>query len=482
MIVSLRSDQVKLGEVYIAYSARSRKLSSNGTRGVFVKVLGKKDDNISVEVSGFERPMTIRNLDNRLDAWMVDVSEEIEGIITEGLNPAWPRSFEKSRGKTGKLRPFSTVRRDDEEVTYTVLIGEDKNRMMRIDWCKPLTDVGSVVVPFQRHDEFLKKEAELARKATEERIAARQAEAVKLMRGKLDGSKDKLLAWLLPIRDIIAKEYHKRENKGLCNHARIFVKGEWEETPEDKVNIKFSFTAPCASFMSNRVDENCIAVWADHNKDHDNIKGVKEQHQRVWIDYLINHSGLSRAYLNTSVDDVLENGYLIDASLPSRFVHAAVTAPRQCWEYASKGMLFGSLLDAGVTNHFAWFAAQCASGNYKNGFKTNTKHGTHSFMCQSHMSDKTLLNFLRGIPKAEYSPYTNDHNYNGCSAQWGGSQGERTFYDALMCIGSKTTSGVGFGASRKCYSIDEIADMVQQAGEKWAEKMGVDPVTLKDNK
>lgn len=469
MIVSLKVKELEKGKHYVAYSAKSKKLSSNGKAGLIVKVVELKGQHVDIVIPSFGNfAMTLMNNDERLDAWIAPL-EGFEFQLQGEVSDKFPGFTKGMQGQIITLDNELEI--EGLQLLTGETVNEDKDarkfRMVKPEWAT--VHGNPVVIPFQRKEEEEAKELERLREEARQRQAARMAEAITLGKGLTDGQLEQL-NWMLPIRDRILKVRGERRTSTAC-FCRIFVQKEGHigVLEADKVKLDENFGGACHSGMGRAFPDKypvMAGVWCDHNP---KSCEAKKEHQLAWINYIINHSGIAKYHLVKDPEDVYKNGYLLHTDCPNRLFHVAISCTRQCWEHTAKGVAFGELLDQGVHPHFAWYAAQFASGGYGS-LKLNGT-ASHTFMNQDCMDDKALLQFLSGKPVKDYPLIRKQPGYHGTDEQWGGG-GLSSFGKHLRdhCGG---VGGGGFNQT-KTHPIEKLAKEVQDAGEAWAKKMGID--------
>ena len=103
-ILKTKQRDLVVGQFYLAYSAQSKMLSSNGTNGIIVQYVGEKNGNPEVKVwrsTGTTRNMSIVRLDERKDAFMIEFTEEVMKELVFNIGQEgdfkWPKYTERMK-------------------------------------------------------------------------------------------------------------------------------------------------------------------------------------------------------------------------------------------------------------------------------------------------------------------------------------------------------------------------------------------------
>ena len=457
MLVSLKLDEIEVGKNYLAYSSKSRHL--NDHQGVVVEVLETLGDNVKVRIAKNGFVMTIRNLSTRKDAYLlslIGLRAKLVGKVTaEGLG-----FTEKMQGEIVTLDDYLHMQ-DSSYLTGTNEVGAI--RIIEHAWVR---GEGNDIVLYADKEEEERKALEALRKEAEELLAKKAKEGIRLGKG-LEYGQLGLFKWAHSVRKLILKDFNDRAYRGVSSFTMVFLPEKEKDfaiVEPNRAILQNSFGHPCHWEMKNpEFDGKCPLVWTMHKK----TEGHKER-DLLWIDYIVNRSGFSRMFLTKDPEDIYENGYLVDTRFPYNFVYAGTSCTRQLWEYPIKGYAFEQLLSKGTNEHFAWYAAQFASG--KEDKLRLDANASHTFVNQDCLGNKALLNFLTGVTE-DSKFYFDKPTYKNSDQQWG-ETGDNTFNEGLRAnCGSKSNKGFGKAEYK---SLEELALSVQKVGLEWSKRMGFD--------
>ena len=121
----------------------------------------------------------------------------------------------------------------------------------------------------------------------------------------------------------------------------------------------------------------------------------------VWIDYLVNRSPWSGAFIDKDVERIKKLGFVLRIDAPSNLLSAALTATRHLYEYPSRCAAFSLLRERLENENLAFLISLKAVGNVKDGKLDSLKwtDGVPEHTCMHHraMSELGCASFCLGV-------------------------------------------------------------------------------------
>lgn len=434
---------LEVGKVYVAFSAKSKMLSSNGGKGVFVLVEELKGKDVKLNILSLSKTMTIKNLDERKDAWIYAPDSELSIFVNaEGKRDVFPkftdRMFNVFQGKEVKFSPENLYKHEREGEGNGMLFyrfrGEDEKwNTFSFSWIAPN------VVPEWRIPRA-------------QRMGAGAVE-VKLPPKPVSAEDEKLIEFL----SAGIKDFNK--NKKLNNTASFLilnVKGEV---------VNESYSAACHWDLKTCHGGKYI------------LSGCKEADGQIitesllidYINYLTIESPFKDAFLIKDVDWIMKNGYLLSGDISAQLLGGACIATRQAWEYPKFIKAWMGLAEQGIPLNLAYLFGSYVTED-KGKWSWGASATGHTVFALNRMDDGHIINFNDGkIVNQNKKPYTKAPNYDGVNNLWGNGTNMASVFTSLRNIGGAvnkygTREGIPF---EDC--VEQAADII----EDWMKKVGV---------
>lgn len=462
----LQTKQLIVGNTYLAFSAKNKKLSS--PVGTFVAITSVTARGIKMLLLGTENPeeVAITKLDERDDAWIYDPSGvEIEMRLDPALDknqwPKWTPRLEASdwmsRIFTLDTSRFYKVERPGEPGNGVTMIRmEDPN-------INPSTGRAYVtnfplnwVMPVNPPEWRIPRAERLGLGAVElplppKPVKPEHQEALKAL-----------------VESGLLKEISKqcREN---VHHMRISA---------DLKKTSVHLNQVCHREVKDDVRfEPAYLVTLGLNTGSSHwVKGKPstEEALELYITYLTNYSPYADVFISKDAKFILEYGYVIDTNSPNRLVLGACFATRQVWERPYRADAFLALYKAGVPLDAAFmFGSQCSvfsGGKMKMGLTSSD----HNHFQNSLVSDKCMVNFIKHAPEFsgkpyKYEPNASDGGNGGVDGMWSkeynkGSQ----IYKSLVDI-----KGQGTNPMTNMLPADEVVERAADLIDDWLSNHGL---------
>lgn len=494
-ILKLKEHELVAGEFYLAYSAKSKKLSRYGKSGVIVEYIGKTAvgaNTIKVPMdNGKFFEMNIARLNERKDAYMlpVDAKTFADLEITVGNEGSHYPQFTplmKEHVKNQKLIKFSSLLKPDERFpedkrdgTATIIFdvpGRDRPLFLNNGQVHILTDVLALVCTAEELE--AKKLAE-----AKARVAKLKEGGVKLVVGKTELGLKCLLD--LDAKREAFKVLDEEHQTSCCSFTLLYGKDM------DSISDEWEYGgAPCHAQLSRSGKQPAQFVLSSARKaKYSNQNGknfVKSGEDVTWIDYLVNRSPYADVFVDKDVNAIIERGHVVTAHAPSNAVCAALTATRQAWEYAQRPAAF-NLLREHLPENLAYFVCMAASGNIGTDGKLdsltfnneNTGHTPLDHVC---MSDEMVINLVYNnitLPNKDLTHGGSYYSPNRVHSLFGNSQqvdyDERnTLIKALrtMRLPAKKASDNPFDIPKS--DVDRTIEQAVVVTKEWLTKQGVE--------
>lgn len=458
---------LEVGQIYIAFSAKNKRLSSNGDKGVFVKLNEISGNGVKVQVLGTSQDTSIASLDTRDDAWMYSPSGvEIPVVVRIADKKQWPGFSPRMEreGWDGKAFSFK------EDELYTVEDEESPGNGLTL-----LRHPGETIDPEEDMpyvNNFLMSNV-FPTTPPEWRVPRAQRMGI----GAVE----------LPLPPKPVAEQHKAIIALLTPHLKTLVQGH----TRDNVSYgKFSGDLKQKNIYMNQVCHRTLQSEEDFPVEYVITLGVNKgvpgswfralpvQHEAMvlWITYLTSYSPYAPVFISKSPEYIMEHGYIMDGNAPSRLLVGAAFATRQIWEKPARADAFYKLYEAGVPLDQAFvFGCQCSEFDGKK-IKFAQSGDGHSHLRHSGLSDKCILNFIHHTPQYPGKPFIKDNNASsnthggkyGVDGTWSAAFAEKVspMYKQLSSI--KSVGGWG-GAVELEDGVERAADMI----DEWAGRHGV---------
>lgn len=459
----LKTKSLVVGDIYLAHSAKNKKLSS--TFGTLVKILTTTPVVISMEILGKAEKeiVSIRNIDSREDAWIYSpVGAELEMELRPDFDknqwPSWTPRLEASSWVDRKFK-FDLTRihfleaegagkgaclMRMEEADINPKTGRPYSTNFPLNWLQPTTPpdwripraerMGLGVVELPLPPKPVKPEHE---------------EAIKN---------------LMPALEDMVKN-HKKENTSFikvgCDFKEIdrYYNQVCHRTIQNECNFKVDYVCTLG------LNTTKIGSW---------VKGKPSDEALVlWVTYLASYSPYSEVFITKDPDFIIKYGYVIDADSPNRLVAGACYATRQVWETPWRAEAFLEFYKAGLPIDVAFvFASQCSTFN--NGkMKLGMGHSGHNHFQASNASDECFINFIKHTPKYPGQSYQKNVNASGgrggVDGMWsesygGGSQISKSLSDIRDNKAPPHANAL---------SVDEVVEKACDLIEDWMVKHGI---------
>lgn len=461
----LQTKELIVGNTYLAYSAKSKKLSSK--TGTFVTITSAAPRGIKMLLLGTENPdeVAITNLDSRDDAWVYDPNGvEIEMRLNSALNktqwPKWTPRLESSdwmsRTFTLDTGRFYKVERPGEPGNgVTMARMEDPNTNPNtgrpyvtnfpLNWLQPVNP-------------------------PEWRIPR----AERLGLGAVE----------LPLPPKPVKPEHQEALNALVKSGLMapIMQGCKENTNHMRISgdlkkVDKSLNQVCHRELQRKVDfEAAYLITLGLNTTGRSwVKGrPSDEALELYITYLTGYSPYADVFISKDPKFVLEHGYVIDTNQPNRLVVGACFATRQVWEKPQRAEAFLALLKTGVSLDAAFmFGSQCSV--FKDGkMKMSIEPGDHNHFQNKRVSDKCMVNFITHQPEFPGETYSKNVHASGggtggVDGMWSKSYSNgSSIYQALSDI-----KGAGSDPTRNALSVDEVVERSADLIDEWMGRHGL---------
>lgn len=428
--------------LYVAFSAKSKMLSSNGNKGVFVlvkEVLGK---DVKVYIPSIDKTMVLKRLDERQDAWMYKPEDTLK-VLVKGAHKAalfpkfTPRMNDAFEGKEISFKPDALYKHEREgegngQHFYRFRGEDDKMNTFNFAWIAPNT-------------------------TPEWRIPRAQRMGI----GAVEVA--------LPPKPVSAEE------ETLIEFLGAAIK-EFNEKKKDKTCASFSMISEKGKVIDDNYQGACHADLMRHKGVHYVLSNICRRDEmkdvvlhKKYITYLTTESPFKEAFLVKNADWIWENGYLLTGNVSAQMLCGACIATRQAWEYPYYVEAWMGLAEQGIPLNAAYiFGSYATESGGKFAFGAS---GTgHTVFSLAGMEEEAVINFLDCKPvKENDKPHKENPRYDGVNAMWGKINGRQAnVFGKLRNIG-----GAGrFGASNyieKTDCMEQAADII----ETWMKEAGV---------
>lgn len=456
---------LEVGAIYVAYSAKNKHLSRNGDKGVFVKVVSTTPQNVKVQVLGTTIETAIAKLDTRDDAWMYDpVGAEVDVVARIADKAAWPGFSPRMEreGWDGKVFTFKEDELhliDDElhpHFGVTLLRHEGDTIDPEEDAPYVNTFLMSNIYPVNPPEWRVPRAQRMGIGAIE----------LPLPPKPVAGQHNAIINQLAPL----FKEIYSKHGNENVSFTKVNLSKNKHRLYSDQA---------CHARMQTNEDfqvEYILTMGFPKRSTRWATDKAEGEALHFWITYLTSYSPYADVFLTKDVDFILENGYVIDASKPSRLVVGACFATRQVWEKGARANAFLELYKAGIPLHLAHvFGSQCSE--YKDGKMKFAQAGQqHSHLNNANLSDQCIVNFIDCKPQYPGKSYNEDCNATqSCHGGRYGVDGmwSKDFYDKKSGIYDKLKEIKGAGSWGAALSIDEAVERAADIIDDWAGKVGV---------
>ena len=447
-VTKLKTDGLEVGALYIAYSARSKMLSSNGPCGVFVKVLDVNAQGVSVDIIGTGKTMVLKNLDTRQDAWMYSPFDVEMEVNVKPVNGQWPQLSERmvKEGWNNKKIPFISTElyenKNDAvgDLTY-LLRHRDENQVInniRLNWVSPSLP-------------------------PEWRIPRAQRMGIGAVEIKL------------PPKPVA--EQHKGVIEGFAKQLDKLCKGH---------------KSGCVSYMM--VDNEGKEAWHLNEACHYDLKRENNYGKRkyvlstghlvdpmvtadahyLWIVYLTSYSPYADAFITKDPEFIIKWGYVMDCNVPKRILAGALMATRQVWEHPERAMGFLEIYKQGINIDAAFIFGGWCNAYCEAGMKLSLGTTGHSHDEPNSMSDQCIANFIHHSPQQAGKLYCDDIYYSegdGVNGMWSTSYGTAcSIREKLKGIIRKGTSAWD---KKALVPVIECAERAADIIDEWLVKKGI---------
>lgn len=485
-ILKLKSAELQKGEFYLAYSAKSKKLTRHGNGGVIVEYIGEtKKGRHTFKIpmaNGKFFEMAISNLDTRKDAFVVELTkknlEQMKfNIGDEGA--FFPKYGPKTRERAEKgvevtfnslMKPDERYPEDKRDGTATLVFsvaGGERPVYLNNYQAKVVTDVLQLVCSAD--------EIEAKRIAEEKaRIEKLKEGGVRLAVGKMELGQ-KCLPNLLKLRKEFTKKSDGQRARN-CSYTTLYGDAETGE-----IHTQFDYiNAPChASICSingelrkviKKKGSTRLYILTNVMKTFD--KGSYTQHNteaiKAWVNFLVNDSVYADLFVDKDVNTIIKYGYVVNCDAPSNVVASALMATRCIYEYGMRGLAFHKLRQHLPAN-LAYYVSQFASGDCDDkGQMTSLNFGYtgsgHSPMCQASMTEDAVIHLALGATNPKY--------WNASMADVHG--GDYKDYASPNSVHSLFGKLSGYGDDNECVLVNKLKNLVIPKADKKAKANAFD--------
>lgn len=435
---------LEVGKVCVAYSAKSKMLSSNGKNGVFVLIEEIKGKDVKVKILGLDKSMVIKNVDGRQDAWIYSPDDtlkiKIKGAVGDKKGVTFTqRVFDLYHDKERNFDMNAVYKheRDDEhkgKIFYRFRGEDEKFSTLHFGWVFPVVEPEWRVPRAQRMG-IGAVEIKLPPKpvgAEEEELLTKLSAAIK----EFNKNKQPLrVASFIGLDDkgkIIGKEY-----SGPCHAALDCWNG-----------VHYILSCHPEQRTEGTVSDNVVVDY---------------------INFLTNYSNFKDAFLIKDADWILKNCYILTGEVSAQLVAGACMATRQIQEHPQVVLAWHGLMKQGIDANMAFIFGCSATIDNKGGMLFNASNYGHIQFAHRSMSDDNIINYLDGkIVIQNDLPYKSKSNYRGVDRMWGELKDSSSIWDRLNNVGGK-----GTGWQRKYLPIEDACEQAADVIEAWMKENGV---------
>jgi len=469
LLRKLKASNIIVGEIYVAFSAKNKMLSSNADRGRFVLVTNKSATDLKVKLLGTEIETKIANFDKRKDAWVYDPKS---APIPIRVNANDPDEFPKftprmvNEGWNTKVFPFNSnelyTSTREGKAGFGITLLRHKG-----DTIKPET--GEPYINNFRASWLLPTEAPEWHIPRSERMGLGAVE-LPLPKKPVPPEHEAVLEMLMPLIKKV-KSSHTRDN---VTFMQVSKDGKENELYRNQACHRQIQKQPDfeIGYVITLGSSTVKTSW---------VKGHPfKEAQYEYVNYLVNHSPYADAFITKDPEFILKYGYVLDASAPNRILVGACFATRQEWEKPFRAEAYYEFLKAGLVPDVAFiFGSQCSQ--YKDGkIKFGLTSGDHNFFQNGHASDKCLLNFIKHTPQFAGKPYSED--VHASSGTTGGVDGmwSKDFHHMSRVNTSKIHQQLleikkyGGDPTNNALPIEEAVDIACGFIEDWCAANGIE--------
>lgn len=432
-----------IGGHYVAYSNKSKKLSSNGLAGVFVKVVSVTDTDVKVEVLSHKYTMDIKNISTREDAWIYEpnIDKFKVKVIQKVKSDDYPKFTDKmiEAGWGGKQLEIdiSSIRLSHKEGndghSIISVTEDDKRATLRVGWIAPV-------------------------EPPEWRIPRAERMGVGAVEIKL------------PPKPVSAEEQEVLTS--LSAHINKLVKGANKNSccafsviNDENKEIFYGSSEPCHASLSRPEQEGAPKwVLSTHQRVGENITDVIRD---AYISYLTNYSMFKDAFYIKDTEWIIANCYVMRTDVSANLLAGALMATRQIWEHHSHMVGWYRLMEQGIPADLAFMFGSLTSvsdGGKK--AKFSDLGGSH---CQFHiglMSDECIKNAFNHNPtNVKRGLYKDSPYYEGVNAMWSKNFGNT--HSALTPLRSIKVGGGGWDSA---IPIDDAMEQAADIIEDWMKR------------
>lgn len=454
----LKTAQLEVGEIYVAYSGRNKMLSSNGNRGRLVKLVKKSAEGATFTLLGTEETTAITRVDTREDAWIYSpAGADLKVAVIRDDNANGPKFSPRmvKEGWDGKPFIFNaqemyTSTRADE-LYYNVPMLRHKGDTIKPETGQPYINnfVLACVVPVE---------------APEWRIP--RAERMGLGAIELPLPKKPVPPESMAVIEALMSQLKHVATHGGSNVSFIKVDEKFK-TISNHMNQGCHYSAQEGSSRPTR-----WLVTLGYNKGYPDKAKLPEVLE--YINYIANYSPYADVILTKDPQFIYDHGYVIDGSASNKLVIGACFCTRQVWEKPYRAQAYYALLQAGVQPDAAFlFGGQCSQFNAK-GVKFTLTEGNHNHFQNVKASNKDYIAFLKKTPAHLGEPYMKNprasSDNKGIDGMWStdfGSQGTSDLYTKLANI--KRSGGSPMDNAMKA---DDAIEMAADIIDDWMGKHG----------
>ena len=450
----LTVNKLVVDNVYVAYSSKSKKLSTNGNKGVFVKVKQVKGQDVSVEILGKSgNNVVIRNVDEREDAFIYDPSSAPIPVVVkcEDFNE-WPKFTQRmiDQRLNGTEFAFNV---DELYVNTREGVGEGVTLILHdAGSINPLT--GDVVRDNYRINWIVPKEAPEWRVPRAQRMGI-GAVQIPLPPKPVEQGHKEVIEKLQPLLKEM-KDGHESGN----NISHFSVK---DFQAQQKV---FNYVCHAKLRDNNHAKDADYILTLGINPEKTTdmyCNGLPETKEAVdwYITYLTSYSPFAKVFLSKDVEQIKETGYVIDASFGGNLVVDACYATRMLWESPQRidGMyaLYLDGLSPDVAFIFGGQTSVFAKGKMKMGY---TSSG-HSHFQHDRAADECYENFLNHEAACEGKPYNKGGHNSSTDDMWSKKYG--TVSEIYRKLADIKKQG-GYGGA---LPVDDVVEQASGIIDEW---------------
>jgi len=414
-IKKLTVAELNVGDLVLAYSARSRKLSSNGTGGIVACVKSILAGHVTVsflKLDGTADEVTIRNYEERQDAWAVPLQgEEVDGQLQFQLcedessltSPSysdrmWDLVYH-NRHQVEIVSVVSPERLANMDVPHknfhrVVVRTSDGNSNTKIHASQLIctTDVAALVCSAQ----------ELERKKAEERIAKAKAMlegGVKLTVGK----PQELGRCVTDIVNDFTNTFDPSNKRATSYFGAVNSNGKLYKVK----------TGACHAGLKDLHDYpfviSSIRQLGRGDTVHNSI-------HVCWFDYLANRSPYKDFFITKDAESMVDTGtVIVHTNGPSNALSSLMTATRHIYEYPARCAAF-QLLREHMPENMAFFISLSAAGQFTDegmlsSLTFNNNASEHTAMSWNTMSDEGIMSFCAGVAPNQNDTLKENNEY-----------------------------------------------------------------------